>query len=200
MYPYNNEYVMGWAGQAAAPDYALLALDKRLNYPEAIPMAQRSLDFLSSPPLNEQGFMVRYEREKKLWSGQDFVSQGQAMESFARAIRTGRKADEVDTSKWEMFLQHACGVQADRILKPDWHPRSTSEAFIVSPLCKAFKLLGEPKYREAAIKAAEEFASRHLDMTEPYWGGTLEAQCEDKEGAFAGFQAFLAIYTPSSGT
>ncbi len=31
-------------------------------------------------------------------------------------------------------------------------------------------------------------------MTEPYWGGTLDAQCEDKEGALAGFQAFLAVY------
>ena len=31
-------------------------------------------------------------------------------------------------------------------------------------------------------------------MTEPYWGGTLDARCEDKEGAWAGFQAFLAVY------
>lgn len=25
-------------------------------------------------------------------------------------------------------------------------------------------------------------------------GGTLDANCEDKEGAWAGFQAFLALY------
>src|SRR5699024_9466401 len=29
---------------------------------------------------------------------------------------------------------------------------------------------------------------------EPYWGGTLDAQSEDKEGAWAAFQGFLAVY------
>jgi len=31
-------------------------------------------------------------------------------------------------------------------------------------------------------------------MREPYWGGTLDAQGEDKEGAWAAFQGFLAVY------
>lgn len=31
-------------------------------------------------------------------------------------------------------------------------------------------------------------------MKEPYWGGTLDARCEDKEGAWAAFQGFLAVY------
>ena len=31
-------------------------------------------------------------------------------------------------------------------------------------------------------------------MREPYWGGTLDASCEDKEGAYAALQGFLAIY------
>ena len=31
-------------------------------------------------------------------------------------------------------------------------------------------------------------------MREPYWGGTLDASCEDKEGAFAALQGFLALY------
>jgi hypothetical protein len=31
-------------------------------------------------------------------------------------------------------------------------------------------------------------------MREPYWGGTLDARCEDKEGAYAAFQGFLAAY------
>ena len=35
---------------------------------------------------------------------------------------------------------------------------------------------------------------RHLTMEEPYWGGTLDATCEDKEGAWAAFQGFLAAY------
>jgi hypothetical protein len=31
-------------------------------------------------------------------------------------------------------------------------------------------------------------------MEEPYWGGTLDATCEDKEGAWGAFQGFLAAY------
>jgi hypothetical protein len=31
-------------------------------------------------------------------------------------------------------------------------------------------------------------------MDEPYWGGTLDASGEDKEGAWAAFQGFLALY------
>jgi len=31
-------------------------------------------------------------------------------------------------------------------------------------------------------------------MREPYWGGTLDASCEDKEGAYAAFQGFLALH------
>jgi hypothetical protein len=31
-------------------------------------------------------------------------------------------------------------------------------------------------------------------MQEPYWGGTLDASCEDKEGAYAALQGFLAVY------
>lgn len=31
-------------------------------------------------------------------------------------------------------------------------------------------------------------------MKEPYWGGTLDASCEDKEAAWAAFQGFLAAH------
>jgi hypothetical protein len=31
-------------------------------------------------------------------------------------------------------------------------------------------------------------------MNEPYWGGTLDSRCEDKEGAWAAFQGYLAVY------
>jgi hypothetical protein len=44
------------------------------------------------------------------------------------------------------------------------------------------------------LKAADYYANRHLDMSEPYWGGTLDATCEDKEGAWGAFQGFMAAY------
>ena len=31
-------------------------------------------------------------------------------------------------------------------------------------------------------------------MEEPYWGGTLDAKCEDKEGAWAALQGFAELY------
>ena len=34
MYPHNNEYVMGWAGQSEAPGYALLVLADELQAPK----------------------------------------------------------------------------------------------------------------------------------------------------------------------
>ncbi|MBR5626417.1 MAG: hypothetical protein IKW74_02200, partial [Thermoguttaceae bacterium] len=76
-------------------------------------------------------------------------------------------------------------------MKEDWHPRSTAEGFLIAPLILAWQLFDEPLYREAAEKAANHFMERHLSMEEPYWGGTLDAQCEDKEGAWAAFQGFL---------
>ena len=94
----------------------------------------------------------------------------------------------------EQFLQKACDFHAARILKTDWHPRSTDEGFFIAPLCEASQLFQKPLYREAALKAAEHYAARHGAMREPYWGGTLDAQCEDKEGAYAAMQGFLAAY------
>ncbi len=189
-----SEYVMGWCGQAAAPGYALLVLDKRLGDPQARDMAVRSLNLLATTPFNEHGFQLRYSAGSGTWSEQNAVSQGQAMENFARAILIARKQGGIDTKPWEAFLQKACEVHAKRILRDDWRPGSTNEGFFVSPLCKGYGLFGNEDFKRAAIKAAEHYAKRHLDMTEPYWGGTLDAQCEDKEGAWAGFQAFLAVY------
>lgn len=189
-----SDYVMGWCGQAAAPGYALLALAKRLDDPKARDMAVRSLNFLTTAPFNEHGFLLHYTAGSGAWSEQNAVSQGQAMENFARAILIARKRGGVDPKPWEAFLRKACEVHAQRILRDDWHPVSTNEGFFVAPLCKGYGLFGNEDFKRAAIKAAEHYAERHLDMTEPYWGGTLDAQCEDKEGAWAGFQAFLAAY------
>ena len=127
MYPHNNEYVLGWAGQRRA-GYALLVLADGLG---PGPWTWSSVRWtISPPPFNEKGF-PRYEPDKDRWYGQDPVSQGQAMENFALAILAGRKKT-VDTSRWEAFLS-ACDVHAARILTPSWRPRSTNEGFLVSP-------------------------------------------------------------------
>ena len=64
----------------------------------------------------------------------------------------------------------------------------------LAPLAIASKLFMNKTYREAAEKAAALFAKRHLTMNGCYWGGTLDATCEDKEGSWAAFQGFLEMY------
>ncbi len=195
MYPRKDSpYVMGWCGQAASPGYAFIPLTARINDPRTTMMTQRSLDHLTSSPMNKNGFLLIYDRDKKEWRGQDPVSQGQAMQNFASAILAAEGKDQYDTSKWRAFLQKACDIHAERILADGWNPNSTSEAFFIAPLCKAYRLFNNEKYRSAALHAADHYAARHLSMEEPYWGGTLDASCEDKEGAWAALQGFLAAY------
>ncbi|MCS7238124.1 MAG: hypothetical protein NZ899_07630 [Thermoguttaceae bacterium] len=189
-----THYVMGWAGQSEAFAAPLLLLTKELDDPQAPRLAVRAMNHLATAPFNEQGFLVRYHAESRQWSHQDPVSQAQAMENFARAIMAAGTVGNVDRSSWEKFLFNASALHSQRILEPQWRPESTAEAFFVSPLLKAYKLFGQDTFREAALKAANHYAERHLDMTEPYWGGTLDARCEDKEGAWAAFQAFLAAF------
>jgi hypothetical protein len=198
MYPHERDlYVMGWAGQSEAPGYALQVLAERLASDETSTdqlrdIARRTLDALSAAPFDENGFRLALDGRTGEWSRQDPVSQGQAMSAFARAIGVGREQG-ADTARWDAFLRRACQVHAERILADDWHPRSTAEAFLVQPLCLGAVLFDQPRFLEAARKAGEHYRARHLSMEEPYWGGTLDASCEDKEGAWAAFEAFLAL-------
>jgi len=195
-YPDRNYFVFGWCGQTVAPGYALQVLDKELGDSKASQMARKSLDFLSGAEFYDQGFYTWYDHEKQQWvrrNRPELLSQGQAMLNFANAIRIGRTKG-LDVSRWERFLRKACDFHAKRILSDDWRPLSTNQAFFIAPLCKAYRLFGSETYHRAAEKAGNVYASRHLSMDEPYWGGTLDASCEDKEGAFAALQGFLALY------
>ncbi|CAJ1341147.1 unnamed protein product [Effrenium voratum] len=190
-------YAMGWAGQAEAPGFAFLILDVLDVQPGLKAIAKEALDVLSKAPLEKTGFMLALDGSGQWLPGvgralMDPVSQGQAMGTFARAIAAGR-AIGMDTKLWESFLQSACKLHANRILKKSWQPgRGAAEAFFVLPLSLASQLFGTAEFLQAAQKAGDWFAQ--LSKTAPLWGGTLDAQCEDKEGAWAGFQAFLALY------
>ena len=193
--------VMGWCGQADSPGYSLQVLEPLLaSEPWSSELirdrVQRSMDFLTGCTWKEDGlFCVRYKCDTGEWSKGDPVSCGQAMYNFAKAIEYARKhPGTYDTSKWEAFLKEACKRTSDRILSDKWNPASTAEAFYIAPLAIASKLFGLRRYRKAAEKAAKLFAGRHLEMDGCYWGGTLDATCEDKEGAWAAFQGFLECY------
>ena len=190
-----NALVLGWCGQSAAPGYALQLLSPG---PQSDSKVQKSLDFLSSSPFYEQGFHTWYQPDLGKWEQPggrpEILSQGQAMQNFANAIRIGRSRG-LDTHRWEEFLRKAADFHSTRILDREWNPVSTNEAFFIAPLAQASVLFAEDRYRGAAIRAADVYASRHLSMREPYWGGTLDASCEDKEGAWAALEGFLAAYT-----
>ena len=189
-----KDIVMGWCGQADSPGYSLQVLARMLGDSEIESMVQRSLDYLTTFAIddNDGTFVVGFNGEK--FHGGDPVSCGQAMYNFAKAIQHGRKNRHYDTSKWEQFLRHAADAVSNRILSEEWNPLSTAEGFYVAPLAISSKLFKEKRYLAAAEKAAALYASRHLTMNGCYWGGTLDATCEDKEGSWAAFQGFLEMY------
>jgi hypothetical protein len=186
-------FVFGWCGQAAALGYALQVLGPQLQYPDVDQVVTKALDTLAEATFYEDGFHTWFNYENGQWSRIELLSQGQGMDNIANAIRVGR-ARGLATQRWEEFLQHACDVHAKRILADDWSPVSTNEAFFIAPLMKASRLFNQPTYLQAALHAADLYGARHTNMREPYWGGTLDASCEDKEGAYAALQGFLAAY------
>ena len=189
-----KDIVMGWCGQADSPGYSLQVLAKMLGGNEIECMVQRSLDYLTTFAIDDNNgtFVVGFNGEK--FHGGDPVSCGQAMYNFAKAIQHGRKNRHYDTSKWEQFLRHAADAVSNRILSEEWNPLSTAEGFYIAPLAISSKLFRNKRYLEAARKASELYAARHLKMNGCYWGGTLDATCEDKEGSWAAFQGFLEMY------
>ena len=189
-----KELVMGWCGQADSPGYSLQVLAKRLNDSQISDMVQNSLDFLTTYEINPETGLFPVRFDGRDYSQGDPVSCGQAMYNFAKAIETARKNKRFDTSKWETFLKKACDAASSRILSENWNPKSTAEGFYVAPLAISSKLFRNKTYREAAEKAAQLYADRHLAMNGCYWGGTLDATCEDKEGSWAAFQGFLEMY------
>ena len=189
-----KELVMGWCGQADSPGYSLQVLAERLNDSQINDMVQRSLDFLTTYEVNPETGLFPVRFDGKDYSQGDPVSCGQAMYNFAKAIETARKNKRFDTSKWETFLKKACDAASMRILSEHWNPKSTAEGFYIAPLAISSKLFRNKTYREAAEKAAQLYADRHLTMNGCYWGGTLDATCEDKEGSWAAFQGFLEMY------
>lgn len=194
---YSEDIVMGWAGQSDAPGYALQVLEPMLDDPDVKSMVQRSMDFLSSTHIDSVTgiFPVGYSFKENKYYGGDHVSCGQAMYCFAKAIEQAQKNHDYQYKKWKEFLRKACDAQTRRILSKEWVSKSTSECFYIAPLALASKLFKEKSYAKAAEKIAEDCYQKYYDLTKGcYWGGTLDATCEDKEGAWAAFQGYLSLY------
>ncbi len=188
---------LGWAGQSEALAYPMLVLGKEFGIKDPVTYAQKSLDFITTSPFGPEGFRSNYSIDKHEWENRQVnpLSQGQAMLNMLFALRTARgMKGAIDTTKWESFLRQASEFHAGRILADGWKPKSTNEGFLIAPLALASELFSEKRFLDAAVKAADHYIARHTSMDEPYWGGTLDATCEDKEGAWAALQGYLAIH------
>ena len=103
----SKDIVMGWCGQAACPGYALQVLEKKLGDTTIRDKVQRSLDFLTTFPINAKNGIFPVGYGKDGFYGGDPVSCGQAMYNFAKAIETARKSHRYNIQKWERFLKEA---------------------------------------------------------------------------------------------
>lgn len=198
-------FMMGWADRAEVPGHALLALDLTPFTEEPDKWKQRavdSLDFLVSSEAQDgkkhAGFSIVYDYEQHKWlSRQNPLSQAQALNAVSDAIRVATRGDEnqvAASERWKSFLQVALSRIAEQVLEVNWRPVSTNEAFAIAPLIKGSQILDDDRLLQAATKIADHTIERHITMREPYWGGTLDAKCEDKEGAWAALQGFAEIY------
>ncbi len=189
-----KQILFGWTGRSETMGFAAPVLGKLCGDTDAEKRAERYFDFLTTSPVNENGFHVRYFLQESEFRDQSFVAQGQAMETFATALKMRRDRNLKVPDKYLDFLRRVCRAWHSRIMDEMWYPRSTNEAFLAAPLAMAAELLGEKDFAASAIKLAGHYIKRHSTMDEPYWGGTLDAKCEDKEGAAAAMTAFFAVY------
>ncbi len=190
-----NAVVYGWTGRSETLALACRILGEKFGDTEAETREKEIFDLLVSAPFDKNGFSVRYEYPDEVWSSdRNFVAQGQALETFTFALLQKIRRKENIPPHWMDFLCTSCDLFTSRVMDSSWHPLSTAEAFLGAPLINAHLLTGRNEYLNAALKLADLFIARHLTMDEPYWGGTLDAKCEDKEGAAAALAAFFRCW------
>lgn len=194
----NSELTVGWCGCAATCGYALPVLDLA---PEDWQKAQRSLDFIARTfqghvnPSNGL-FAVTYSLRNGAMRGRgDPISCGQGLYSLVKAIRFAEKSGgRLDARAWRTFVATSLDGVARNVLRNDWRPpASTGFGFLVAPLVEGSALFARPDWLSAARKIVDVFARQYVGYDAVYWGGTLDASCEDKEGAYAAFQASVAL-------
>ena len=189
---------MGWCGCAATCGYALPVLNLDAGDWEK---AQRSLDFLCDKfigTIKPQGgqFQVTFDMNNGHTSGGDPISCGQGLYSILKAIRFAERnnSHRLDTTKWRAFSERAANSIAREILRAEWkEPASTGPGFFIAPLIVASEIFSRDDFLSAAKRLADVFERRYFGYDHVYWGGTLDAACEDKEGAYAAFQGYVEL-------
>ena len=198
--PGRREIGLGWTQDTAGPAYALAVLNIR---PSDRDKAQKTLDFVSDKfgPTIRKGngtFSSKYDvKSQQLRKGGGPVCVGQAHYSILKAVRYAKAHPEsgLNPAKWEAFARKAAHEIAVGLLKDDWvKPKATGAAFLVAPLVLASEMYPDmPECFAAAQKLSDFCEKEYFGYEKVYWGGSLDARCEDKEGAQAAFQAYCAM-------
>ena len=189
---------LGWTGGEESSLYALAVLD--LDESDRAKV-QRAMDFICDKfgPTVRPGlgtFKLDWDvRKNRLSHDGDAVSCGQALYSILKTVRFVEKNPRgLDPSKWREFSRRAAREMAVGLLKKDWYaPKSSGAAFLIAPLVLASEMYSMPECFAAAQKLANFYEERYSGYNRVYWGGSLDATCEDKEGAMAAFQGYVAM-------
>lgn len=189
---------LGWTGCTAAPAYALAVLNLGEGDRDK---AQKTLDFIADRfgPTIAPGngtFKTMLDVRTGRLSGGDPVSCGQALYSVLKAVRFAERnpSSGLDPAKWKEFSRKASREIAVGLLAENWHaPKSSGAAFLIAPLVLASEMYSMPECFAAARKLADFYAKNYSGFDKTYWGGSLDATCEDKEGAMAAFQGYVAM-------
>ncbi|MBQ4199725.1 MAG: hypothetical protein II649_07555 [Kiritimatiellae bacterium] len=189
---------LGWTGGSESSLYALAALD--MDAADRVKV-QRALDFICDKfgPTVITGlgtFKLEWDvRKKRFFQNGDAVSCGQALYSILKAVRAAERGGSgLDPAKWREFSRRTAHEMAVGLLKKDWYaPKSSGAAFLIAPLVLASEMYAMPECMAAAQKLADFYEKRYTGYDRVYWGGSLDASCEDKEGAMAAFQGYVAM-------
>ena len=188
---------LGWVGCPETCGYALPVLDFASGDWEK---AQKSLDFICdtfAPLMAKNGlFGFSYDVASGRASRHtSLVNCGQALNTILRAIRFAEKSGgRLDATKWKAFAGESSARLAKTILQPDWiRPKTANCGYLVAPLVYASEMFGNAACLAAAQRLAGVQEKLFLGYDHVYGGGTLDANCEDKEGACGVFQGCVEL-------
>ncbi|NOZ24359.1 MAG: hypothetical protein GXP25_25050 [Planctomycetes bacterium] len=210
-------FLWGWTGQALRLAWCLCHAGKTTGDNAMTEMAEKSIDFFVQANLPSRSGLtcLRYLVDERRWVGRESPKWG--------AIASSRQFGEAMNNLADILLLRDCPAtwkllfeKAVRFLAkgksvahgglyprfwnldssiPDRAPTGTAGVFCVSPLAKASRLMGSTEMAHCAMKRLEAYFNYNAkDLKTPYWGGTLDACCEEKEAAIGFMRAVLDVY------
>jgi len=224
IWPGADHIQYGWVGGALATACGLLYDSGITGDLEGRDQATASVDFFvrSSPDRTPGLFLCEYFGGKNEWSLSPFHGGGagvaarqfsEVLNHLAECILVGRDQG-LDTAAWERKLARGCDflVRTPKykgLLPRGWTPEgaplewkggekykySTAGAYAVEPLVTAWRLTKKKAYLDTAESLLEAYYRTFGEtLKTPFWGGTNDAGCEDKEAGWPVMAGSLALF------